>query len=400
MILSCICFFDIKYRRENTKLREAIVKFNRKSFLNTHRDAWVEVNLDCIEHNILEFKKYLKKGAKLFAVVKADAYGHGAVMIAPILLASGVDFLGVSSIDEGLQLREAEITAPILVLGAVPVWSFDRAAQNNISISVFSDEHIEACKQTYNKLGIKPKVHVKIDTGMNRIGVRPEDATEFIKKIQDCNFIKLEGIFTHFATAETKSYALEQYKKFRNVVDSVDTKGLLIHCCNTSATVCYQDFDYNMARVGIGIYGLQPDLTEGTNQPNLKPAMSLKGRITNIHTANKDEGVSYCHTFETAKETKIATIPIGYADGVFRGLSNKIYGIINGKKVKQIGNITMDQMMFDITDCEAQEGDIITLIGQDGNECIKIDEWAETLNTIHYELTCALRVRLPRVYTR
>lgn len=376
------------------------MKFNRTSFLNTHRDAWVEVNLDCIEHNILEFKKYLKKDAKLFAVVKADAYGHGAVMIAPVLLASGVDFLGVSSIDEGLQLRENDITAPILVLGAVPVWSFDRAAQNNISVSVFSDEHIEACRQTYEKLKIKPKVHVKIDTGMNRIGVRPDEAVEFIQKIQKCDFIDLEGIFTHFATAETEELALRQYEKFYNVIQSVDTKGLFIHCCNTAAVISYKDFDYNMARVGIGIYGLQPDLPAGIQEPEIKPAMSLKGRITNIHVAQKDEGVSYSHTFETQKPTKIATIPIGYADGVFRGLSNKIYGIINGKKVKQIGNITMDQMMFDITDCNAQEGDIITLIGKDGNEEIRIDEWAKILNTIHYELTCALRVRLPRVYTR
>ena len=375
-------------------------KFNRTSFLNTHRDAWVEVNLDCIEHNILEFKKYLKPDTKLFAVVKADAYGHGAVMIAPVLLASGVDFLGVSSIDEGLQLREAEINAPILVLGAVPVWSFDRAAKNNISISVFSQEHIQACKQTYDKLKIKPKVHVTVDTGMNRIGVRPENAVEFIKKIQNCDFIELEGIFTHFATAEVEEYAYTQYKKFKNVIDAVDTKGLLVHCNNTAATLCYKDFDNSMVRVGIGIYGLQPDLTEGTQKPDLHPAMSLKGRITNIHTAQKDEGVSYCHTFETTKETKIATIPIGYADGVPRGLSNKIYGIINGKKVKQIGNITMDQMMFDITDCDAREGDIITLIGKDGDENIAIDEWAKILNTIHYELTCALRVRLPRVYTR
>ena len=376
------------------------MKFNRSSYLNTHRDAWVEVNLDNIEKNILLLKKYLKPGSKLFAVVKADAYGHGAVMIAPVLLASGVDFLGVSSIDEGLQLREAKINAPILVLGAVPVWSFDWAATNNISVSVFSEEHIQACKQTFEKTKIKPKVHVKIDTGMNRIGVRPDKAVEFIKKIQACDFIKLEGIFTHFATAETESYAFEQYKKFNSVIEKIDTTGLLIHCCNTAAVICYKDFEYNMARVGVGIYGLQPDLTEGTVPPGLLPAMSLRGRITNIHIASKGEGVSYSHTFETQKPTKIATIPIGYADGVFRGLSNKIYGIVHGKKVRQIGNITMDQMMFDITDCDAQEGDIITLLGKDGDEQIDIDEWAKILNTIHYELTCSLRVRLPRVYTR
>ncbi len=376
------------------------MKFNRSSYLNTHRDAWVEVNLDSIEKNILQFKKYIRKDAKLFAVVKADAYGHGAVMIAPVLLASGVEFLGVSSIDEALQLRDAKITAPILVLGAVPVWSFDWAATNNISVSIFSDEHIEACKRTFEKIKIKTKVHVKIDTGMNRIGVRPEDAISFIEKLRNCDFLELEGVFTHFATAESKSYAQKQYQAFRNVVDSIDTKDLLIHCCNTSAVISYSDYDYNMARVGIGIYGLQPDLVSDAVAPDLEQAISLRGRITNIHIANANEGVSYCHTFETTKPTKIATIPIGYADGVSRGLSNKIYGIINGKKVKQIGNITMDQMMFDITDCDVSEGDIITLLGVDGNEFISVDEWASILGTIHYELTCALRVRLPRVYTR
>lgn len=376
------------------------MKFNRSSYLNTHRDAWVEVNLDSIEKNILQFKKYIRKDAKLFAVVKADAYGHGAVMIAPILLASGVDFLGVSSIDEGLQLRDAKITAPILVLGAVPVWSFDWAATNNISVSVFSDEHIEACKQAFQKTKIKPKVHVKVDTGMNRIGVRPEDAVAFIEKLRQCPFLELEGVFTHFATAEAEMFAQKQYDAFCKVVNAIDATGLLIHCCNTSAVVSYRDYNYNMARVGIGIYGLQPDLIPNAVAPDLKQAISLRGRITNIHTANANEGVSYCHTFETTKPTKIATIPIGYADGVSRGLSNKIYGIINGKKVKQIGNITMDQMMFDITDCDVSEGDIITLLGSDGGEFISVDEWASILGTIHYELTCALRVRLPRVYTR
>ena len=376
------------------------MKFNRSSYLNTHRDAWVEVNLDSIEKNILQFKKYIRKDAKLFAVVKADAYGHGAVMIAPVLLASGVDFLGVSSIDEALQLRDAKINAPILVLGAVPVWSFDWAATNNISLSIFSDEHIEACKQTFEKIKVKPKVHVKIDTGMNRIGVRPEYAVDFIEKLRQCEFLELEGVFTHFATAEDESFAQKQYNDFCNVVDVIDTKDLLIHCCNTAAVVSYKNYEYNMARVGIGIYGLQPDLVPSAVAPDLKQAISLRGRITNIHTANANEGVSYSHTFETAQLTKIATIPIGYADGVPRGLSNKIYGIINGKKVKQIGNITMDQMMFDITDCDVSEGDIITLLGVDGGEFIGVDEWAKILGTIHYELTCALRVRLPRVYTR
>ncbi len=379
------------------------MQISRASYLNTRRDAWVEINLDFIEHNILELKKYLKSDSKLLAVVKADAYGHGAVMIAPVLLASGVDVLGVSSIDEGMQLREAKIDAPILVLGAVPVWSFDWAATNNISLSVFSDEHIEACKLTYEKTGIKPKVQVKIDTGMNRIGVRPEDALEFIQKIQNSDFIELEGIFTHFASSEEKETTKIQYEKFLEILDNInttDTKDLVIHCANTAAFTSFEELGCSMVRAGIGIYGLQPDVMQGTEKPELKQAMALRGRITNIHEAGKNEGVSYSHTFITPDRIKIATIPIGYADGVARNLSNKIYGIINGKKVKQIGNITMDQMMFDITGLNVNEGDIITLLGEDSGEFISVDEWANILGTINYEITCRLKVRLARVYTR
>lgn len=376
-------------------------KFNRTSYLSTRRDAWVEVNLANLEHNIEEIKKFVKKDAKLFAVIKADAYGHGAVMCAPIMLAEGVDMFGVASLDEGIQLRDAGITKPILVLGAVPVWSVDQVAQNDISISVFSDEHVSACKLTYEKTGIKPKVHVKIDTGMNRIGVRPEDAVQYIKNLQQADFVDLKGVFTHFACAEDREKTQLQIDKFYNVVSQIDTKDLLIHCCNTAGIICYDNVPYNMARAGIAIYGLMPDLTpDCKNAPNLKQMMSLKGRITNIHTANNDEGISYSHTFKTKNKTKIATIPIGYADGVSRKLSNKIQGILNGKFVKQIGNITMDQMMFDITDCDAQEGDIITLLGEDGDKFVSIDEWAKILDTINYELTCRLKVRLSRVYTR
>lgn len=377
------------------------MKFNRLSYINTKRDAWVEINLDYIEKNVLEIKKFLKRDSKLLAVVKADAYGHGSVMITPTLLASGVDILGVASIDEGMQLREAQIQVPILVLGAAPIWTFDYAAANNITLSLFSTQHIEAAKLTFDKTGIKPKVHIKVDTGMNRIGVCAENAVELIKQVQGCDFIELEGIFTHFACAEDLAKTQEQLKIWNNILSKIDTKGLLVHCCNTAATIEFNDIDYNMARAGIGIYGYMPDLIEGVkNVPDLKPVMSLKGRITNIHTAQKGNGVSYCHTFVTKDATKIATIPIGYADGVSRNLSNKIYGILNGKKVPQIGNITMDQMMFDISGVEAEEGDIITLLGFDGDESISINEWAEISNTINYELLCRLKVRLSRVYTR
>ena len=378
------------------------MKFQRLSNINTKRDAWVEINLDAIEHNILELKSFVRPNTKILAVVKADAYGHGSTMIAPTLLASGVDYLGVASIDEGMELRNNKFTCPILVLGAAPVWAFDYAAKNNISLSMFLENHIEAAELTFNKTGIKTKAHIKLDTGMNRIGVEKEDAVDFIKRVQNNKSIELQGIFTHFACAEIESKTKEQLKIWNDIISKVNTKGLLLHCFNTAATIAgYKEENYNMVRLGLALYGLIPDLPDFAKTiPNLTPAMSLKGRIINIHIAHKNSGVSYSHTYTTDKETKIATIPIGYADGVDRRLSNKIYGIINGQKVPQIGNITMDQMMFDITGIEANEGDIITLIGSDGNENISINVWAEKLGTINYELICRLKARLSRVYTR
>lgn len=377
------------------------MKFNRQSYLNTRRDAWVEINLDAIEKNILELKKYAHKGSKILAVVKADAYGHGSVMITPTLLASGVDMLGVASVDEAMQLRESGINVPMLVLGAAPIWAYDWAAYNDISLSLFLPQHIEACKITYEKTGIKPKVHIKLDTGMNRIGVSHENAVDLIKQVQNSDFIDLEGIFTHFACAENLEKTKEQLAIWNDVLSKVNTDGLLLHIANTAALISFPDINYNMARAGIGIYGLQPDVVPTCkNLPDLIPAMSLRGRIVNIHNAHAHSGVSYSHRYVTDKETVIATVPIGYADGVSRGLSGKIYGLLHGKKVPQIGNITMDQMMFDITDVNADEGDIITLLGKDGNEEISVNQWANILNTINYELICRLKVRLSRVYTR
>lgn len=378
------------------------MKFQRLSSINTKRDAWVEINLDAIEKNILALKSLVNKDAKILAVVKADAYGHGSSMITPTLLASGVDYLGVASIDEGMELRDNKFSCPILVLGAAPVWAFDYAAQNDISLSVFLENHIEAANLTYKKIGLKTKAHIKIDTGMNRIGVAKEQAVSFIKKVQDTESIDLQGIFTHFACAENNQKTHNQLEIWNNILSQVNTTGLLLHCFNTAATISKYDVNnYNMVRLGIAIHGLFPDLPDSCHEkPNLIPAMSLKGRIINIHNAHKNTGVSYSHTYIADKDIVIATIPVGYADGIDRRLSNKIFGILNGKKVKQIGNITMDQMMFDITGADAKEGDIITLIGSDGKEYIHIDEWASLLGTINYELICRLKARLSRVYTR
>ena len=370
----------------------------RQSNISIHRDSWVEINLENLAHNIKEIKKNVPNGKKMLAVVKADAYGHGAIMLAPTILASGCDMLGVASIDEGIDLRQAKISCEILVLGAVPVWAVENAVNADISISIFSQEHLVACKQAYERTGIKPKVHVKIDTGMNRIGVQPECAVDFIKQVQNSDFIQLQGIFTHFFEAESVEETTKQVDIWNNIISNIDTQGLLLHIQNTAGTLCYDVPTSNMLRIGIGLYGLAPDYPQKDFiKPNLKPVLSLKGRIVHIHEAQMGEGVSYCHKFKTIASTKIATVPIGYADGVARLLSNKISAELNGEKISQIGNITMDQMMFDISNVEASVGDVITLIGENS---MTIDEWAEILGTINYELTCRLKVRLPRVYTR
>ncbi len=369
----------------------------RQSNINIHKDAWVEINLEHMAQNIQEIKKGIPKNKKMMAIVKADAYGHGAQMLAQTMLASGVDMFGVSSVDEGLDLRQAKIKAPILVVGAVPIWAVEAAAQNDIAISVFNDSHLKACKEVYERTGIRTKVHVKVDTGMNRIGVRSELAGKFIREVQEANYLKLEGIFTHLAAAEEIDETEKQFSRWNEAIDGIDTAGLLLHVQNTAGTFSY-DFPSNMVRVGISLYGLYPDLPSKYNyKPMLKQVMSLKGRITNIHEVKTGEGVSYSHTFTAYEPTRAATIPIGYADGVSRKLSNKIYGKLNGKKIRQIGNITMDQMIFDLGDTKAEIGDVVTLLDE---EDLSLDTWAEILGTINYELTCRLKVRLPRVYTR
>ena len=370
----------------------------RQTNINIHRDSWVEINIENVAHNMREIRKHTPKEIKLLAVVKADAYGHGSVMLAPTLLASGADMLGVASIDEGVDLRQAKINCDILVLGAVPVWAVETAVNADLIISIFSKEHLSACKQVYERTGKKPKVHVKLDTGMNRIGIPIDEAVDFIKQVRDAEYLDFSGVFTHLANAEIREKTQIQIDRWNDVISKINTTGLTLHILNTAGAMCYDVPNSNMRRAGIALYGLYPDLPADANviKPDLKPVMSLKARIVNIHNAKDGEGVSYGHTFIAKGTRKIATIPLGYADGVPRSLSNKIYGTLNGTEIKQIGNITMDQMMFDITDIDANLGDVITLL----DEKHSIDEWAKILGTINYELTCRLKVRLPRVYTR
>ncbi len=371
----------------------------RQPYIQTRRDAWVEINLGNIERNFLTLKNYCKPNTQIIAIIKADAYGHGATMVAPPLIASGVKAFGVASVDEGIELRKSGCDIPILVLGAVPSWSFTSASQYDLELSVFTEEHIKSAIQAYSHYGKPVKVHIKVDTGMNRIGLSYKDADLFIKKVLSFKEVDVCGIFTHLACAEDEKITKIQAERFESVRKNF--MHIPSHILNTAGIISYSDLQYDFVRAGIGIYGLMPDLPTGVSKPELFPAMSLKGRIVHLKTIDANEGVSYSYSYKTRNKTKIATLPIGYADGVPRVLSNKIYGLINGKKVLQVGNITMDQMMFDVTNAgEVSIGDVVTLLGEDGEQKIFIDEWAKLLNTINYELTCRLKVRLPRVYTR
>lgn len=374
------------------------MKISRTSNVNAHRDSWVEVNIDNVSNNIKELKKCIPQDKKFLAVVKADSYGHGAAMLAPTMLASGVDMFGVASIDEALNLRENGVTAEILILGAAPIWALPTVVENNLTITIFSEEHLESCIQTYERTKIPVKAHIKLDTGMNRIGVSHKDAVEFIKKVQSMECIDLKGIFSHLANVEIKEKTEQQLAIWEDVISQINTDGLLLHILNTAGIITSNVYKctYNMVRGGIGLYGLYPDLISEAQHVNLKQAMSVKTRIIHIHEIEKGDGVSYGHTFVADKPTKIATVPLGYADGIPRLMSNKFYGHINGQKVKQVGNVAMDQMMFDITGVDAKVGDVITLL----DETLPIDDWAKAMGTIHYEIICHLKARLARVYTR
>lgn len=378
------------------------MKSHRKPLVHQiRRDAWVEVNLGYIEHNIKEITKLINSDVKILAVVKADSYGHGSVMSASTLLASGVHMFGVASVDEGIQLREAGIEAPILVLGDTPEWAFESAVENDISLSVFTEDHLRVCSHIKEKLNIQPKVHIKVNTGMNRIGVSYKQAIGFIQKAFDENIVEVKGVFTHLACADEAISTNKQIERWLSIYEKFKDYEVDFHVANTSAMIGYPQLHYSMVRVGIGINGLMPDVLPSSAKLDLRQAMGLKARIVYLSDVEKDEGVSYGHSYKTEGLRKIATVPIGYADGVSRSLSNKIFGIINGQKVKQVGSITMDQLMLDVTDIEdVKKGDIVTLLGQDGKEFISLEDWARILGTINYEISCNLKVRLPRIYTR
>jgi alanine racemase len=360
-----------------------------QSTTSTQRDSWVEINLSALERNFLKLKDLTK--TNIMAVVKADAYGHGATATAPILQSLGVHSFGVATIDEGIALRNAGIKTPILMLGATPFWSYDQCLKNDLTITLYSKDQITLLENFSKDLKSKIPVQIKIDTGMNRLGIDYKEGKEVIDSILNSSCFKLEGIFSHLSSAHDVDFSNLQKERFDSAVGAY--KDIPKHIANSYAAINYPDFRYDLVRVGVAIFGQEYNF--------LEPIISVKGRITEIHKIYKDDYVSYNRTWQAKKDSLIATIPIGYADGVDKKLSNKLKAIYNDSLIDQVGNITMDQMMFDISDIkDGKVNDVITLIGKENEKEIAISDWAKELDTITWELICRLKIRLPRIYTR
>lgn len=376
-------------------------------FRTFDRPVWAEIDLAAIAHNIQELRRATDPKAKLMAVVKANAYGHGAVPVSQVVLQRGADYLGVAILEEARQLREAGINDPILILGYTPAEQAGDLVNLNITQTIYNYDTAVAISQAAVKQGKIAKVHIKIDTGMGRIGFTSADARtpHEILKIAGLPGLEIEGMFTHFAVAEApdKEYTYWQYKQFMDLDMRLQQLGLHVpvkHAANTAAIIELPDIHLDMVRAGISVYGLDPSHAVKRENITLKPALSLKTRIAHVKTVPAGVSISYGRTFTTARESVIATIPVGYADGYTRLLSNKTSVLAQGRRVPQIGTICMDQFMIDATDLAetVKPGDEVVLIGRQKDQEITADELAGLIGTINYEIVCMISDRVPRVY--
>ncbi|WLR51361.1 alanine racemase [Bacillus tianshenii] len=377
----------------------------KKMNLASYRDTWTEISLDAIRHNIKGFRKHVQLPTRLMAVVKADGYGHGAEMIAKTALQAGADYLGVALVDEALHLRRCQINAPILVLGYTSPSVVEQAVEHDITLTFYDEEALYAINKAATKYNKTANVHLKVDSGMGRIGVTTkETALQLAELTNTLSHVKLEGIFTHFASADTDdpSYTEMQFATFQETIGYLEENKIDIpikHCCNSAATMQYPHMHLDMTRVGISLYGLLPDPDIPTRPFELKQAMHFKTKVAAVKTLPKGHSISYGCTYTTNDERKIATIPVGYADGLSRLLSNQAVMLVNEKRVPIVGRICMDQTMLDITEAgEVKVGDVVTIFGQDGSEFLSIDENAQIMGTINYEVVCGIGKRVPRIY--
>ena len=366
------------------------------------------VSLDAIAHNFAEMKKNIAKGTKIVAVIKADGYGHGAEAIARLI--EDYDYIwgfAVATPEEALQLRTFGVKKPILILGIVFEEYFTQMIAKEIRLTVCTYEMAQKLSEEAQRQGRDVHIHIGLDTGMSRIGFADrQESVEEIKKISQLPNLKIEGMFTHFARADEtdRSPAIDQLNRYLNFAKLLEDAGIQIpmkHCSNSAGIIRVPEANLNAVRAGITIYGIYPSNEVERDIVKLIPAMELKSHISYIKTVEPGAAFSYGGTFTAKKEMKVATIPVGYADGYPRSLSNKGWVLIHGKKAPILGRVCMDQFMVDITKIpDAKAGDEVTLIGKDGKEFISIEKFGDLSGRFSYEFACDISKRVPRVYIK
>ena len=374
------------------------------------RWAWLEIDLAAIRHNVAVTRRFLQPRTRLMAVVKADAYGHGAVEVSKAVLGAGADRLGVSNVDEAIKLRKAGITVPILLLSQPPESAIPLVLAYELTPTLYDAPFAIAYGECADLHGVKAPYHLAINTGMNRIGVRHDEALEFLRQVGFHRALELEGIFTHYATAdcaETLDFQI-QTKKFVEALTDIHDAGIdigIVHAANSAATYRYPSVQFDMVRCGLSLYGFHP-CPETRDLVELRPSMSVHARITDARYVPMSEGVSYGLNYRSPGSVKICTIPIGYANGLRRDLSGNTDFIMRGRYFRQVGNICMDQCMFEADmrtyasreRIDPQIGDEVLVVGSQGIAQVTIDEIAEKLGTIQYEVAIGFSHGMERIY--
>jgi Alr-MurF fusion protein len=379
--------------------------WRRLIVMRPDRPTWLEIDLDAIAGNTRRIKEIVGPKTDVLVSLKADAYGHGALRVARTTLLNGASWLGVATLSEATPLRAAGIAAPILVFGYIPPWQARDAARLDLRATVYSADIAAELAQAARDLDRTMRVHVKVDTGMARLGLRAEDVdgiVRFVEELRALRGVEVEGIFTHLATADSadQTYALRQLARFDAVLDTLDARGLrppIVHAANSAATLTLPQSRYSLVRPGIAIYGLAPS-EEVTLPDGFQPALAFKTQVAQVKDIPPGEGVSYGATYVTERETRIAVLPVGYADGFRRAPATWGSVLIHGQEAPLIGRVCMDQCMVDVSHiADVRRGDEVALIGRQGEASLSAEEVARRLGTISYEVVSALLARVPRV---
>lgn len=374
------------------------------------RWSWLEIDLNAIRHNTAELRRGLARSTRLLAVVEADAYGHGAVRSAKTMLNSGADYLGVSSIDEAVQLREAYVNAPILVLNEPPIESIPLLLGYKVMPSVYTAEFAVCYAEAADAFGLRAPFHLKVNTGMNRIGVHHGEVLPFLRQIGFHRALELVGTYTHFATADgadTLDFYV-QSRRFADCIAEMRNAGVnpgIVHAANSAAALRYPEVHFDMVRAGLALYGYH-SCPETRGLIDLKPAMSVHARITDTHVLPMNEGVGYGLGYRSPGSVKVCTVPLGYADGLRRGLSGKMDFIVDGMRFRQVGAICMDQCMFEVDlrpyaarrRVDPQIGDEVMIVGKQGDAEVRMEELCSLIDAVPYEMIVGFGQRMPKIY--